>query len=470
MRAQRNTPDYMKGVAAFLLIIFTLVNASGQTATLSTIRTKQNRIVMYIDGERTSFNGVNDAPKDFHYNFALEKPSIPFILVSEKDSVSLTLNYGVITHFQIIREAKGDTLQGHFTSHKLVKKAVFSDAYKKVNEGKTLVEIPEVYELINVVFALTDYGKTDAIDKDTEYYPQVMSHFSPYKNHPVVRTIDSLLRASADNYAPLKMDGYAYSFQGDKLVKSPIYDRISWGELNRLTPYVPLLESFARKSRFRSFFKAHTPYYTKLISDFQKRVNVATMKTWLEKQFPATHYSAVKMLFTPLVGSNQSANNFEDNGFKEAQAHINYPFISKALVAQPEDVIRGRQMVIAFTELNHSYLNPEADKYARDVSAAYKNRVAWITSNTPSSNYDNPLSCFEEYMNYGLVTLLFADLFDTKTFTTLNEGIESNMVASRGFRKFHEFNQELLRLYKNKEPGQTVADLYPAIIAWAAKQ
>lgn len=123
-----------------------------------------------------------------------------------------------------------------------------------------------------------------------------------------------------------------------------------------------------------------------------------------------------------------------------------------------------------FTELNHNYLNPEAEKYIKEVTLAYKNLTNWITPNTPSTNYNNALSCFEEYMNYGLVTLLFNDLFDAKTFAILNEGTTSKMVKNRGFRRFREFDQELLRLYINRKPGQTVADLYPDIIAWATKQ
>ncbi|WP_245877843.1 DUF4932 domain-containing protein [Spirosoma fluviale] len=460
----------MKRIVTFLLITLTILNALGQTTSLPTIRTNQNSVILYVDGERGPFTGVNDVPKDFSHDFPLDKPSVPFLLVSEKDSIAMTLNYGVITHFQIIREAKGDTLQGHFTSHKPIKTAVFTDAYKKANEGKTIVEIPEVYELINVIFALTDYGKTDAIEKDTPYYSQVMSHFSPYKNHPVVRTIDSLLRKSVNNYHNLKMDSYAYTLQANKLEKSPVYDRISWGEVNQLTPYIPLVEQFASQSGFHTFFQKHQPYYTSLITDFKKNVDVATMKTWLEKQFPTTRYSAVKMIFTPLVGSNQSANRFDDNGFTEAQCHINYPFISKDETGQSGDVLRGQRMVISFTELNHNYLNPEADKYDKAVAAAYKNMADWITPNTPSVNYDNALLCFEEYMNYALVSLLFNDLFDAKTFAVLNKNRQSNMVKNRGFRRFREFDQELLRLYKTRKPGQTVADLYPAIIAWAAKQ
>ncbi|CAN5403764.1 hypothetical protein BH09BAC4_BH09BAC4_17780 [soil metagenome] len=460
----------MKATLTYLLIFASISSVLAQSKSIPTVRTTSNRLVMYIGNERGNFNGVNGLPTSFSYSFGLERATSPLAFVSEKDSISMTLQHGITTICQIIREAQHDTVTCFFTSHKLVKAAVFNDAYKKANEGKTSLEIPEVYELINVVFALTNYGKTPAIYKETDYYPAVIAHFSPCKNHPAVRSIDSLLAKSEGNYYNLKMDSYAYRFDGAKLINGGVYDRVNWGEVNELAPYIPLLEEFAKQSKFRTFYRKHTPYYESLIEDFRKNVDVATMKAWLEKQFPTTHYSSVKVLFSPLVGWNQSANRFEDNGFTEAQMHINFPFVSTTAKKQLLDIIKGKRMTIAFTELNHSYLNPEAEKYTKDIAVAFKNLTDWTDPNKPAASYNNDLSCFEEYMNYGLVTLLYNDIFDQKIAETLRADIEKGMVDRRGFRRFKEFDQELLRLYQTRKPGQTVADLYPAIIAWAAKQ
>lgn len=442
---------------------------SAQTTTLLTIRTKADSLIMYLGNERGNFNGINKIPKSFSYDFITEHPATPLALVSEQDSIQLTLRHGLTTAFRIIREAKGDTVNCTFTSHKPVKAATFTDAYKKANTGKTIIEIPEVYELINVVFALTDYGKTPAIEKDSSYYPAMMAYFTPYRDHPAVRTFDTLLSKSEAQYFPLKMDSYAYRFDGDKIVKGEVYDRTGWGETNSLIPYIALLESFAKQAKFRAFYRQQQPYYNRLLTDYRQNIDVATMKRWLENQFPATRYSAVKVIFSPLVGWNQSAKHFSDNGFTEAHAHVNYPFVSASDRKQPPALTRGQRMMIVFTELNHSYLNPEAEKHLPKVDSAYGDLAKWVTPQTPSTNYNNPLSCFEEYMNYGLVTLLYNDLFDRETFETLRTSMEKNMTTRRGFRQFDAFNQELLRLYRQRKPGQTVADLYPAILDWAVR-
>lgn len=460
----------MKALTTYLLLFVIIVNASAQTKPMPTIRANSNSLIMYLGSEHGNFNGVNDIPNPFTYDFGTEQEMTRFSLVSVQDSITLMLRYGVTTDCAIIRQSKGDTVICHFTSHKLVKAATFSDAYRKANEGKTIIEVPEPYELINIVFALTNYGKTDAIYKETAYYKDVMAHFSRNKNHPIVRVVDSLLTQSNDNYANLKKDSYAYRFEGDKLTEAGVYDRVSWGEFNELAPYISLLEQFAKQSTFRIFYKHHKPYYAGLIADFRRNVDVATMKAWLEKHFPTTYYSAVKVLFSPLVGWNQSANNFSDNGFTEAQAHINFPFVDGDQKKQSQAITRGQRMTIAFTELNHSYLNPEADKYAKDIAVAFHDLPNWITPGKTSAGYNNALSCFEEYMNYALVTLLDYDLFDKKDAETLRIANERGMVKNRGFQQFNGFDQELLRLYQQKKPGQTVADLYPAIIAWAARQ
>ncbi|MCY7356237.1 MAG: hypothetical protein LH609_01980 [Rudanella sp.] len=169
----------MQNLAAFLLILLT-VGAFAQSPSTPIIRTKNSSLTMYLDGQRDQFNGVNDLPRPFFYDFGLEKDAVPFTLVSETDSLPMTLRYGQTTRFLIIRQAKGDTVACQFTSHKQQKAATFTEAYKNANEGKTIVEIPEVYELINVLFALTPYGQTEAIEKATPYYPAMMARFVPY--------------------------------------------------------------------------------------------------------------------------------------------------------------------------------------------------------------------------------------------------------------------------------------------------
>jgi len=87
------------------------------------------------------------------------------------------------------------------------------------------------------------------------------------------------------------------------------------------------------------------------------------MQRWLNKNFPKTSYDCFRVIFSPLVDWNQSAGWFDNDGFKEAQAHVNFPYPSEADKKRTyeENIMLDGQ--ILFTEFNHAFINPEAEPY-----------------------------------------------------------------------------------------------------------
>ncbi|MBN1360081.1 MAG: hypothetical protein JW993_05795 [Sedimentisphaerales bacterium] len=55
-----------------------------------------------------------------------------------------------------------------------------------------------------------------------------------------------------------------------------------------------------------------------------------------------------------------------------------------------------------------------------------------------------------------------------ETFEQIHTRVVSQMVDSRRFVRFHEFSEQLLRLYLKRAPGESIPDLYPHIRTWAA--
>jgi hypothetical protein len=51
----------------------------------------------------------------------------------------------------------------------------------------------------------------------------------------------------------------------------------------------------------------------------------------------------------------------------------------------------------------------------------------------------------------------------------LIDAVEGN-TRGRGFIRFPEFDQFLLDLYRNRDEGETLEDLYPRIVAWFEEQ
>ncbi len=390
--------------------------------------------------------------------------------VAANDSLVRTIRAGDVLDFVVLTPG-GDSAFTQIRGITFIESAVFSKQYVQTHTGKTFVEIPDVYELINAIFALTKAAQknNDLVNKQTPYYQKVVDYFSPYKNEPAVSVIDSILTNDDTMYFPLKMDAYAFSFDRKGIIQqSPVYDRVSWGNENTLRPYVSLLQRFAQKSRFVEFYRKNQPFYTQLVTAYRDSLDVAGMQAWLNLNFPTTRYNSFKIIFSPLVSGNQSAKSFDNNGFREAQAHVNFPFRDKSDANFSAKAVRVRDGDIVFTELNHAFINPETEKpqYEKALSSAFVKLDTWLDKSKPAKHYDNVYSCFEEHMNWGLVNLRYVDYAPKNELATLLSGVETMMVNRRGFKRFAEFSQFLVPLYQNRPPGTTVADLYPQIIHW----
>lgn len=195
------------------------------------------------------------------------------------------------------------------------------------------------------------------------------------------------------------------------------------------------------------------------------------MKRWLDKNFPtSSNYDTYKIIFSPLVAYNQSTTWFSSNGFRELQPHVNFPYQEDMRRYGPlsetgQTVFRGN---IVFTEINHGYINPEADKYAERILKAISNRERWVERGRGPGYYGG-IGAFNEYMNWGLVSLRIVDYAPKEEQDRMISGIDMMMVQRRGFLQFDAFDKFLVNLYRNRPAGKTVADLYPQIIAWFEK-
>jgi hypothetical protein len=332
--------------------------------------------------------------------------------ISDVDRISFTVEAGK-SHDFIIQHGDRRCLT-RITGVRLVPAAVFDAAYRASHGGKISVEVPEVYELVNIALSLTPTGLADRslFYQDSAYYKTMRAWFDPYRSHPAITALDAALKASP-GYARLKMNGYAFVFDpGGRIGQSPVYDRTSFTSerTNGLRPFIEGLQSFAGASRFRAFYAQNRAIYEAQIDFYRKVAGVDAMRSWLDRNFPrARPYDHYRIIFSPLVAYNQSATWLESNGFRELQAHVNYPY--------PGDVPRRMQG-----------------------------------------------------RNWGLVSLRIADIAPAQEQAALIACVDRMMTTGRGFPRFAAFDAFLLDLYRNRPPGRPLADLFPQIIAWFEKE
>ena len=334
------------------------------------------------------------------------------------------------------------------------KPAQYDNSYIQQHSGKVIAEIPEVYELTNIVLALADkfhqthYGSYS----EGDYYLKMIKWFAPFKDHPLFSALHTV------DYYSLVENGPAYVFVNDKIQNSDIYN--GFRAKDAVADNLALLESFAKDSNFRTFFQQQQPYYLSLTSQFQADTQPQHIWKWLESQFPA-RYQSYKVFFSPLGAGRHSARMYTDKAFKESVMFISGPnrYEKEADSASVRAIKLSRSF---FTEIDHAYVNPVSDNYIVDIDLALPDLSTWYKG----GGYNKPYSTFNEYMTWSVFLLYAMETYSVEEYVMIKNYIENFMVNKRGFYKFKAFNKELTRLYEKRSPGQTIVDLYEPIISW----
>ncbi|HEX2269848.1 MAG TPA: DUF4932 domain-containing protein [Pyrinomonadaceae bacterium] len=466
----------MKLVITFILALFA-VTANGVVYAqdkLPVIRSTSS-IVSIQDGDQYRPNIWRLVPEikpDVYESQLKDGKPQRVTFITDLESISFWVELG--KKYDFIIQRGDDLCYTQIVGVKYVPAAVFDQKYQAANRGKMSVEIPEVYELVNIAIAMTPIGIEDRslVYKESEYYKRMREWFDKYSEHPLLAALESELRQDLGRYFSLKMNGYAFEFDArGRIVQSRIYDRTGFrtDASNTLRPFLPLLQEFSDATNFREFYKQNASTYQEQIAFYRDVANIAEMKKWLDKNFPGQNgYDTYKIIFSPLVAYNQSTTWFESNGFRELQPHVNFPYpqdVSRSYEPGTEagqNVFRGN---IVFTEINHGYINPEAEKYAERILKAISNRERWVDRGRGPGYYAG-IGTFNEYMNWGLVSLRLLDYAPKDEQARMIASVERMMTMRRSFPMFAEFNKFLVNLYRTRPAGVTIADLYPQIIAW----
>jgi hypothetical protein len=375
-------------------------------------------------------------------------------------------------HFIRFQSPKGScVLKLHFNQVM----AAFPQQYIDANSGQVQFQIPEVFELANVLWILSPSGqKTVNLNKHDAYYNRVLKYFKPYRNHPIFRQLSFDDSSALNHYYDFRDNSFAYSFENNQIVYKGPYYYITGNDkdFNSLfKQLLPLATDFSIKSNFRKFYQQNEAYYNQLINQQRKLMRISTMWTWLEKQFP-DKYKAYKIAFSPLITISHSTQNFYSfvNGwFSETVMFVSGPNFYDTARNTSQNFREGIASGIVFTEIDHNYINPISAKYRKLIDSIFSDRTVWTSSDRNAKFYSSPESVFNEYMTHAVFCLYALDTYDSKAAQAIIEKREDLMINRRGYPKFREFNKTLVELYqRNKETK--VADLYPSLLEWCKTQ
>ncbi len=401
------------------------------------------------------------------------------------DNDSLQLNYNNNLPYQHniyinFASPKGKTtLRFHFNQIR----NYFPADYMETNMNNIQFDIPEIYELANIIWTLSPSGqRANDLNKEGAYYQRVVAHFKPFLNHPIFRALDFSDSLYIKKYYDFRENSFAFNFQDSKLNSSntkilfngPYYhvfgdelaDSSLFGKLK------PMIEDFAAKSKFKQFYKSNLDYYKKEIQRQKELLPVKKMWNWLEAQFPQTKYQSYRIVFSPLIGGAHSTQRYSTYSNSQlfgenvmfvcnTDRYDKMPDISEK---QKEGLMSG----IVFTEIDHNYVNPATTKYTKLVDSIFSNRSVWTMQGNYTDYYGSSVSIFNEYMTHAVFCLYILDTYEKPIADFVIDKREELMVKKRNFIAFKEFNKELIRL-KRKHSDLKAIDLYPFILDWCKR-
>lgn len=360
----------------------------------------------------------------------------------------------------------------------------FPSDYMEKNKGNIQFDIPEVYELANIIWTLSPSGqRAKDLYKEGDYYKKVVDYFKPYMNNPIFKALDFPDSVCANKYYDFRENSFAFNFQNPKsgsseiklLFNGPYYyvygdelaDSSLFGKLKLL------VEDFAAKSKFRQFYKSNLNYYKKEIQRQKELLPVRQMWDWLENQFPNNKYQSYRIVFSPLIGGSHSTQRYstynKTEWFRENVMFIcgtgRYDSVNTFSEKQKEGLMSG----VVFTEIDHNYVNPVSNKYAKQIDSVFSKRSVWAERGNNSDYYGSPESVFNEYMTHAVFCLYILDTYDKPTADFVIDNREQLMVSRRNFIKFKEFDRELIRL-RQEHKDLKVYELYPMILDWCKQQ
>ena len=451
-----------------LLLIFSSCSLDHRP-TQEVLRSNVETIQYVIDGD--IHDGWRIAPEISPDRLPVEcEQEVEVKFITDIDSIAFKVKEGDTIQFYVLWNGRDSALTEIVGVPKNVH---FSDEYIAAHQGKLEVEIPEVHELANIMVALSDIGQQDSnmVDMTTNYYQEMMAHFSPFADHPAIDTMNNNITGVFDNdsyyyYYSLKMNACGYLFDSEgKIVDDGIIHFMGFqGFADPFLTNTPLFEDFARQSNFRDFYQTHQSYYDSLLTIYRQLNPIDQMQNWLEDKFNMK-YGNYRVTFSPLVGGAHSTQRFSDNGFKQTVMFVCRAEPSPRYNAAVNEMRDSR---VVFTEIDHNFVNPISDQYAAQIDLAMEDRSKWVKEDAASA-YSSPYAVFNEYMTWAVFSMYCIDYFEEEDVAQFIDQMEDQMVDSRGFKNFAAFNQHLISLYEpNRDlPIQT---LYEEMLAWCEGQ
>lgn len=350
-----------------------------------------------------------------------------------------------------------------------------TDSSVRISDSKITYEVPMVYELMHIAMALCDTNIVangynvykEVIENETDYYKEVMNYFGPYKNHTLINKLNKSLKENANNYISNLQLAYNSSYINNEIKKNAVLPLMNQIAYRLSSESRKDLNEFAKITKFAEFYHQHKEYYASMLEEVQLIADVNNQQIWLEKNFPKK-YNSYSIVISPLMGGTHFTTRYTEGKLNKCIMYVSNFYPNKNRKAS---VNYALYTGVVMTEIDHNYVNPVSDLYKSELKVIMggKYRRFWADGGF-SSSYKNGYKVFNEYMTHAVYLLYILEHSNINDHSTIESLKINAMIKHRSFIKFEKFYAELKPQYTKKSSTETIADLYPLMIAWCKKE
>lgn len=320
------------------------------------------------------------------------------------------------------------------------------------------IETPEVYELANVILALTAYGQADPLEvqKGTPYYELVMNRFGPFASHPLISEVN-YSREAWENYLGFRTDSYAFVFdEAGRLHRTSDFRATS---VSPFDDHLAQIEDFARVSGFREFYQEQAPFFADLRRRYEESYWIPQSRAFLEREFGQEYSSEYRAVLSPLVGRMNAQRSI-------GAAQLGFVNVAPALLKMEGTLGQAARLMefhTLLTEMDHGYVNPVSQQHLDLINSHFDFKI-WNTSD----GYASAEATFNEYMTWAVYDLIAREIAGPAAEQSIANWHYIN--KRRGFVASELFGEKLAQLYRDRPAGTRIRDLYPAMLTWTAER
>ena len=344
-----------------------------------------------------------------------------------------------------------------------------------ITDGNVRYETTLPYEAIHIALALTDtniYSGSmnvhyEILDTASAYYRQVRQHFAAHRQHALVKALNEGLRKDLLRYVQNVKQAYNCQWADGFLLETNTYPLPMRMQFQMQGAKQKVLEAFIKEAGVEAFYNANKDLYTQTLQRVKEFANVADQQRWLEQYFE-TRYAQYRIIVSPLMGSTHFTNRLTIDGKETCLMYVADTKGYREPVSQAD---KARYLGVVMTEIDHNYVNPESDKYEKQLNKLMgdEQRSKWVGSEGAGNFYGNGYKVFNEYMTHAVYLLYTNARLSPADQAVVAASRTRLMETVRGYTRFGAFYQALLQMH-TRAPKRPMAQLYPGIIAWCEKQ